>query len=402
MSTTINSILFTYLVSIAVSFNLINPISVTHRKNNQFSSRELFSKDCNNMAEDIQNEDLQIMTTLDWIDMDSFRESLSPSDLCPEYPSTCNPRLAKDVEYASAVLDAWEVDIVAYKNLPTASNKTVGARIEYKRKSDDTNLSGYLVARSTLIYDSEKIQNGSTKSLPAIILFHTGAGPQDIFLRWKADMIVRDNIWGDDGCLVFIADIVSDSTGSTWTDRDKYDTTRKSLLQYTKREEDGVMRRWQLRQTIGAILDTLKLFDHVDNNKIAAMGWCMGGHPILELSTMEVDGVKALITFHGVFDGIHENDGNDDPIKDDNKSILICNGLSDPFVPTESLQFGKTVFEQNNWDVEVLNFDNVKHGFTNPAQDFNPSENFAFDKHAADCSWEATRRLLKRQLLSNN
>ncbi len=397
---TINSILLTYLnlISIAVSFDL-NPISINHR-NNQFSSRELFSK--HNMAEGIQNEDLQKMTTLDWIDMDSFRESFSPSDLCPEYPSTGNPRLAKDFDYASAVLDAWENDIVAYKNLPTPSNKTVGARIEYKRKSDDTNLSGYLVAKSTFILDSQKNQNGSTKLLPVIILFHTGAGPQDIFLRWKADMLVRDNIWGDDGCVVFIADIVSDSTGWTWTDRDKYDSTRKSLLQYTTREADGVMKRWLLRQTIEAILDTLKLFDKVDNDRIAAMGWCMGGHPILELSTMEVDGVKVLITFHGVFDGILENDGNDDSIKDHNKSVLICNGLSDPFVSNDSLQFGKSVFERNYWNVEVLNFDNVKHGFTNPAQDFNPSENFAFDKYAADCSWEATRMLLKRQLLSKN
>ena len=168
----------------------------------------------------------------------------------------------------------------------------------------------------------------------------------------------------------------------------------------------------------------LRNIKEVDEERIAAMGWCMGGHPILELSRMNVRGVKALVTFHGVFDGIveedtetskddhdhddHDNDHDDMNIstgrddennKSNQKCALICNGMSDPFVSLENLDVGKRTFEKNLWETKVLNFENVKHGFTNPAQDYNPSEAFGYNDDAAKASWEAAKNLLRKQLL---
>jgi hypothetical protein len=117
------------------------------------------------------------------------------------------------------------------------------ATICYLRQSDDTCLSGCIVMNSNLLNDDDnKVKKTMTTSatmsertsiltpVPAVIIFHTGAGLQEIFLRWKADMTARDEMWGENGCIVFIADTVSDSTGWTWTDRDRYDTARKDAL----------------------------------------------------------------------------------------------------------------------------------------------------------------------------
>ena len=376
------------------------------------------------------NNDFSDMN-LEWTSIDSFRETSLPSDLCPENPSVSHPRLAKDTMYAKAVLEAWKKDIAqsqlaSKSNLDDATVNTIGARLEYTRKSDGASLNGYVVIRSNLLNDA----NGNRKNtvpvhVPAIMLFHTGAGPQDVFLRWKADMIARDEIWGDNGCVVLIADIVSDSSGWTWSDRERYDSTRKDLLQRSTGDTCAIThgnnsngdetkdvtavttataQRWKLRETISAALDALGRINQVDNQRIGAMGWCMGGHPILELGRMKINGVNALITFHGVFDGITDDPA--DKSKDTEQKekgavdrVLICNGKSDPFVSQENLEIGRKTFETNSWDIEVLNFDNVKHGFTNPAQDFNPSDAFAFNEEAASTSWEATKKLLERQLL---
>ena len=49
--------------------------------------------------------------------------------------------------------------------------------------------------------------------------------------------------------------------------------------------------------------------------------------------------------------------------------------------------------------VTVLDFENTKHGFTNPAQDWNPNPAFEYNDEAATQSWEATMELLQRKLL---
>lgn len=382
-------------------------------------------------------EDLSDMN-LEWTKLDYFRETSLPSDLCPDNPTVSHPRLAKDTMYANAVLEAWKKDI-AQSQLTIKSKSedntvnTIGARLEYVRQSDSVSLSGYVVIRSNLLKNKNNTDSkGNRKNtdpvhVPAIVLFHTGAGPQDIFLRWKADMIARDKIWGENGCVVLIADIVSDSIGWTWTDRDRYDSTRKDVLKRsisdacaTKHEHSGnkdeteaeaeegttttTAQRWKLRETISAALDVLGEINQVDNQRIGAMGWCMGGHPILELGRMKINGVKALITFHGVFDGITDDAADNDEEatqikKGTQDHVLICNGKSDPFVSQENLEIGRKSFETNSWDVKVLNFDNVKHGFTNPAQDCNPSDAFVFNEEAAKTSWGATKKLLQKQLL---
>ena len=330
---------------------------------------------------------------LDWASLRILRESKSPSQLCPDNPTSVNPRLAKDVPYAQVVLDTWKEDVKSNGKLNNLD--TMGARLSYTRQSDGSKFSGYIVVNENLIHelDIEK------KNVPVIILYHTAAGPCDIFLMHKADIIVRDEIWGANGCIVFIADMLSDEIGWTWTNRDKYEEIKHELFQRTKRNGEKNAKRWKLRETIESILHTLKSFDEVNSDKIGAMGWCLGGHSILEMGRMNVDGVKALVTFHGVFDGINEHEHFSPKSEAYGKGALICNGLCDPFISKESFDSGVETLQANFWEVEVLQFESVKHGFTNPAQDLNPNDSFAFDKEAATNSWKKSIELIKKYLV---
>ena len=83
----------------------------------------------------------------------------------------------------------------------------------------------------------------------------------------------------------------------------------------------------------------------------------------------------------------------------DRKQVLICNGNDDPFVSKEEVLSCKSLLESDyECSVEILEFESTKHGFTNPAQDFNPSESFAFNQIATIESWRRTINLLKETL----
>lgn len=157
-----------------------------------------------------------------------------------------------------------------------------------------------------------------------------------------------------------------------------------------------------MRDAIRAALDHLKGLEFVDGANIAGLGWCFGGHPILELGTMHEKGVNCLISYHGVFDGVSNYQGTTaDTIKtsaERNTQVLICNGNQDPFVPQDDIKKAKRLLESQGCEVNILNFDGVKHGFTNPAQDFNPSDAFAFNEQAAEDSWTLTIQLLRNTL----
>ena len=314
--------------------------------------------------------------------------SLDPSDLSKS--SSTGPQLAKDVEYAQAIMKAWTLD---------ASERTASTcrHVEYKcNNKDGTSLYGCIYRRSQLIEN-----NTNTSSIPGLILFHTGAGPQDMFLRWKADSLVNDKELFPNGCVVLIADIIGDREGWAWNDRLKYETIRKSILIPDEKGE-----RNELKCRIQAAIDTLSAQPGVDAGKIAALGFCMGGHPILECARMNLPAVKALISYHGVFDGVEKlshvsssdtaSSKSDDNVSTSKPDVLVCTGEDDPFVGKQDLTLATAMFNDIGCNCRVMNFQNTKHGFTNPAQDYNPSDAFAFNEDSYLQSWSATRDLLKK------
>ena len=328
---------------------------------------------------------------LSWSSLSELISS-DPSDLCSSpHESNGAPRLAKDADFASSVQRKWEAEI----NSRPAKTKPIGAPVTY-RTNKGTPLYGYAV----------RPEASKSPSAPGILIFHTGAGPQDIFLRWKAESLVSNPELRD--CVVLIADIISDDIGWAWdSDRSRYNNARDELLTPTISSEGSNVRE-ELQRRIQASVEALSTLEGVDTNRLGAMGFCMGGHPCLEIARMNISGMRAVVTFHGVFDNIedegsssaggYESVSNAEKTSKSRPHALICHGACDPFVKQEELEACERMFRQNGWEWELLKFDDARHGFTNPAQDFNPSEAFEFHETAAATSWAAACNLMKRKL----
>jgi dienelactone hydrolase len=397
------------------------------------------------------------------------------------------PRLAKDYDYATAILEAWRQEEEQDCSLDD-EKKNGGGRRPWKTiwkrgnviyadaaagtSSTKRKLYGHLIgrvpddddsdngddnARSSSCGKDDKKKNALT--VPGIVLFPTGAGPHDLFLLWKASSLVntlyssKDDINNNrnGGCLVLIADILSDESGCCWDDDDdktRYIEARDNVLMQQPSDNNGQeQQRPVLRQRIQAALDTLlssrlssgndddAMVYSVDPQRVAAMGWCLGGHAILELAGMtrrqlqrpQKDAaaatttpcsIRALVAFHGVFDGIpasslpidddealqqqQQQPGEALPPKSFRTEVLICHGTKDPFVSDTSLEQALAYLQSqpSHITTSLLQLQGARHGFTNPAQDFHPNQQaFGYNIEAATKAWKQAMNVLRRNLV---
>lgn len=324
-----------------------------------------------------------LLADIHWTPLSDLRNISDPSQLVHSVP-----RLAREESYARTNIEAWKKD---FEDETTSRNniESFGAEFVYKRQSDGSNLYGYVVIPLSV---KKKLKTtDKSPSIPVIILFHTGAGPQDIFIKYQADKLAREKLWGEEGCIVLIADVISDQIGWAWQDRKKYWEARKSLLEVT--DKDGQKKRWLLRDTVQSTLEAARSIDMVDAGRIGAFGYCLGGQPVFELGMMQSTGLKGLVSFHGLYDNISGSDY--DELKHDSKRrVLICNGSADPYVPTSDVQRATEIFKKCGWVVDVINYENVFHNFSNPRKDYDDL-GMGYDEYAATNSWSAAVELLR-------
>lgn len=307
---------------------------------------------------------------------------------CFQETSLEGRRIAKDDQYLESVLKIWSQE---GKRSHSVETRAVRYYANDDHKSNP--LCGHLLRRKYVATNDGSFK--ATQSLPAILLFHTAAGPQDVFLYYKADVLLQNL-----DCVVLICDIMSDADGWGWDpDRARYNEVRQSLM-----EHEAQLLRERVLAAIQTIIGTAS--PPVDTKKIAAMGWCLGGQPILELARLNLENsdfsVQAMISFHGVF----ARDGGL-PVampagKRDNTStsrILICNGQEDPFVAPGDLVGATNYLQSSGFEVEILQLEKAKHGFTNPAQDFNTNPAFGFSIEGAGLAWSKAMELLRKTII---
>lgn len=293
-------------------------------------------------------------------------------------------RFAKDDQYLNAVLKMWNHDI-------TERDIAIETRPLTYVDGEQNPLYGHVVRK----VDSE--ESKQTPS-PGILLFHTAAGPQDVFLFYKASLLAKA------GFIVLICDILSDANGWAWSSVER---TRYTLELQKLAYDDHRLLRSRVEASIRAVTqskDGGAVHFSVDKNRLAMLGWCLGAQPILEAPRVQTQAsdcvVRVLVTFHGVFrrdtpltlqDGLLTSQSTD-------CKVLICNGIDDPFVKSEDLEQAKAYFESANFQVDIAQFNNARHGFTNPAQSFNGNDAFDYHESAASRSWEMTMKLLRQNL----
>lgn len=321
--------------------------------------------------------------------------TINRSALDPEQLVKGSPQMAKDLDYANAVISAWSEDeatMIAHGTRSADSSET--RLIEYQDSNNGTTLYGHLIRRHKTSHD---------KKIPGVLLFHTGAGPHDISLLWKADLLATNQKIFPDGCVVLVTDILSDDTGWAWgSDRTKYNEARTKVLDAKTKSGERHVLQSRIRAALKGLQEAAP---EVDMTRLCALGWCLGGHSILELGRMMIPGMKAMITFHGVFDGASPAASEQNVVSSKANGladILICNGQLDPFVSQPVLHNAIDTLKTHGHNVRLLQLEGAKHGFSNPAQDFNPNEAFAYNRDAAHESWTEALKLLQAQLLPAN
>ena len=142
-----------------------------------------------------------------------------------------------------------------------------------------------------------------------------------------------------------------------------------------------------LQSRLTTALETLKSLPEVDNDRIAAIGFCFGGLCVLDLARTGTD-IKGVASFHGLFGAPGNTAGTKIKAK-----VLALHGHEDPMVPVNAVvELEKELTEAGaDWQIHV--YGNALHAFTNPAAN-NPELGAIYNKNADKRSWQALLNFL--------
>jgi len=110
-----------------------------------------------------------------------------------------------------------------------------------------------------------------------------------------------------------------------------------------------------------AAFSKLKTYSQVDQNNIAAIGYCFGGSMVVNMAKLG-DDLKGVVSFHGVL--------GPNPPADKNllkSKILVCHGGDDQFTPQTDIDAFKKQLDSIQADYTFKVYPGATHAFTNPA-----------------------------------
>lgn len=122
-----------------------------------------------------------------------------------------------------------------------------------------------------------------------------------------------------------------------------------------RKDRDLMMRRFQ------AARDFLASQARVDDERIAAVGYCFGGTVVLEMARAGAD-LRGVVSFHG---GL----GTEFPARPGSveAEVLVLNGADDPFVPPDQVRAFEREMREAGASYRVISYPGATHSFTNPA-----------------------------------
>ncbi len=208
----------------------------------------------------------------------------------------------------------------------------------------------------------ELVSDGSGSVRPGVILFPTVMGITDLE-RGFAERLVEQ------GCSVLLADLY----GRRFTP----DQRGEAMAAMAVLRED----RGALRDRLLGVLGTAIEQDEIDDERIAALGFCFGGQNALDLARSGAE-VVGVASFHGLFDppGLPAQ-----PIK---AKVSAYHGWDDPLVAPDAVVALARELTQAGCDWQIHAFGRVGHGFTNP-QATGAMPGIKFDERTARRAWAA-------------
>jgi len=206
-------------------------------------------------------------------------------------------------------------------------------------------------------------------SVPCVLIAHGWEGRNDFSCK-KAELLAESGYAG----------FAIDMYGNAAIGENK--TERRALM------SPFLQNRASLIQRIQASLQAVQSLKEIDQNKIAALGYCFGGLCVLDLARSGAE-ILAAISFHGLLTppDIHFSE-------DIKAKILILHGYQDPLVPPQQMyQFASEMTEKNvDWQMHM--YGQAAHSFTNPLAN-DDEMGLHYNPIADKRSWVSTESFLK-------
>lgn len=140
--------------------------------------------------------------------------------------------------------------------------------------------------------------------------------------------------------------------------------------------------REKLQNRLLKVIETLKTQTEVDENNIAAIGFCFGGLCVLDLARIGID-LKGVASFHGLFGAPGNTEGRSIKAK-----VLCLHGHEDPMVPVEAVQDLQNELTAAGADWQIHAYGNTMHAFTNPVAN-DPDFGTVYNEAADRRSWKS-------------
>lgn len=121
--------------------------------------------------------------------------------------------------------------------------------------------------------------------------------------------------------------------------------------------------RPMMRQRVNAALDVLRAQQGsvaLDENNIAAIGFCFGGGTVLELARSGTQ-IRGVVSFHGNLDTPNPEDA-----KAIRMPVLVLHGADDPFVPDEQVADFSAEMRAAGVDWQLISYGGAVHSFSDP------------------------------------
>ncbi|NIZ14530.1 dienelactone hydrolase family protein [Phaeobacter sp. HF9A] len=145
-----------------------------------------------------------------------------------------------------------------------------------------------------------------------------------------------------------------------------------------------------LARRMVAAYEALADLPEVDENRIAATGYCLGGKAVMDLARTGA-GIRACIPQHGVYDAPNF------PTEQMQAAVLVLHGWDDPLSPPDALSALAQELTQHCTDWQVLGFGHTGHAFTNPKAQ-NPEGGMMYSARASTRAWAALTGFLAEKL----
>ena len=133
--------------------------------------------------------------------------------------------------------------------------------------------------------------------------------------------------------------------------------------------------------------------EDVDAERMAAIGFCFGGKCALDAARAKL-GVRAVVSFHGLFD---RPDWGATPPNPITASVLVLHGWGDPLAtPSDTTRLAEELTAARA-DWQLLAFGHTSHAFTHPRA-ASPEDGIVYDGRSAGRAWQAAERFLAEQI----